>query len=63
MSKEENKVNRRDFLFTASYTIGAVGIGAVVWPLVHQMMRKHGKVPKTDSDGRALGFLPSGSRR
>ena len=28
MSKEENKVNRRDFLFTASYTIGAVGLGA-----------------------------------
>ena len=25
MSKEEKKVNRRDFLFTASYTIGAVG--------------------------------------
>jgi ubiquinol-cytochrome c reductase iron-sulfur subunit len=36
MSKEEKKVNRRDFLFTASYTIGAVGLGAVVWPLVHQ---------------------------
>ncbi len=28
MSKEEKKVNRRDFLFTASYTIGAVGVGA-----------------------------------
>ena len=37
MSKEEKKVNRRDFLFTASYTIGAVGLGAVVWRLVHQM--------------------------
>ena len=37
MSKEEKKVNRRDFLFTASYTVGAVGLGAVVWPLVHQM--------------------------
>ena len=37
MSKEENKVNRRDFLFTASYTIGAVGLGAVVWPLIDQM--------------------------
>ena len=37
MSKEEKKVNRRDFLFTASYTIGAVGLGAVIWPLVHQM--------------------------
>ena len=37
MSKEEKKVNRRDFLFTASYTVGAVGLGAVVWPLVDQM--------------------------
>ena len=37
MSKEEKNINRRDFLSTASYTIGAVGIGAVVWPLVHQM--------------------------
>ena len=37
MSKEEKKVNRRDFLFTASYTVGAVGLGAVVWPLIHQM--------------------------
>ena len=36
MSKEE-KVNRREFLFTASYTVGAVGVGAVVWPLIHQM--------------------------
>ena len=37
MSKEEKKVNRRDFLFTASYTIGAVGVGAVIWPMIHQM--------------------------
>ena len=37
MNKEEKKVNRRDFLFTASYTVGAVGLGAVVWPLVDQM--------------------------
>ena len=25
------------FLFTASYTVGAVGVGAVVWPLIDQM--------------------------
>ena len=37
MSKEEKKVNRRDFLFTASYTLGAVGIGAVLWPMIDQM--------------------------
>ena len=35
--KEEKNINRRDFLFTASYAVGAVGIGAVVWPLVDQM--------------------------
>ena len=34
-----NKVEpkRRNFLFTATYTIGAVGLGATVWPLVDQM--------------------------
>jgi ubiquinol-cytochrome c reductase iron-sulfur subunit len=37
MSKQEDKKNRRDFLFTASYTVGAVGLGATIWPLVHQM--------------------------
>ena len=34
---EEKKPKRRDFLFTASYALGAVGIGAAVWPLVDQM--------------------------
>ena len=34
---EEKKSNRRDFIFTASYALGAVGVGAVVWPLVDQM--------------------------
>ena len=33
----EKKVKRREFLFTASYAVGAVGVGAVVWPLVDQM--------------------------
>ena len=28
---------RRDFLYTASYTLGAVGIGAAAWPLIDQM--------------------------
>ena len=36
MSKEI-KPKRRDFLFTATYTIGAVGLGAAIWPLVDQM--------------------------
>ena len=34
---EEKKTNRRDFIFTASYALGAVGVGAAVWPLVDQM--------------------------
>ena len=29
----EKKPERREFLFTASYAVGAVGVGAVVWPL------------------------------
>ena len=33
----DKKPERREFLFTASYAVGAVGVGAVVWPLVHQM--------------------------
>ena len=28
---------RRNFLFTASYALGAVGVGASVWPLIDQM--------------------------
>ncbi len=34
---DEKKPERRDFLFTASYAIGAVGVGVTVWPLVDQM--------------------------
>ena len=33
----EKKTNRRDFLFTATYAVGAVGVGATVWPLIDQM--------------------------
>ena len=37
--KESNKEigERRDFLFTASYALGAVGVGVSVWPLIDQM--------------------------
>ena len=31
------KKERRDFLFTASYTVGAIGLGATVWPFIDQM--------------------------
>ena len=30
---KSGKKDRRDFLFTASYTLGAIGLGATVWPL------------------------------
>ncbi len=34
---EQKKTKRRDFIFTASYALGAVGVGATVWPLIDQM--------------------------
>ncbi len=37
---------RRDFLFTVTYTIGAVGVGAAIWPLIDQM--------NPDSSAKAL---------
>tara|TARA_B100000579_G_scaffold402225_1_gene385314 strand:+ start:799 stop:1314 length:516 start_codon:yes stop_codon:yes gene_type:complete len=37
MNNSGKKHNRRDFLFTATYTIGAVGIGATIWPFIDQM--------------------------
>ena len=33
----DKKPKRREFIFTASYAVGAVGVAAVVWPLVDQM--------------------------
>ena len=33
----EKKTKRRDFLFTATYAVGAVGAGAVIWPMIDQM--------------------------
>ena len=35
---DQKKPKRRDFLFTASYALGAIGVGAAVWPLVDQMI-------------------------
>jgi len=39
VDKEQKKETseRRDFLFTTSYALGAVGVGAAVWPLIDQM--------------------------
>ena len=36
MSKKVHS-KRRDFLFTTTYAVGAVGIAATIWPLVDQM--------------------------
>ena len=35
--QKRETTQRRDFLFTASYALGAVGVGAAVWPLIDQM--------------------------
>ena len=35
--KKKETSERRDFLFTASYALGAVGVGAAMWPLIDQM--------------------------
>ena len=37
IDKKKEKGPRRDFLYSVSYALGAVGIGSVVWPLVDQM--------------------------
>jgi ubiquinol-cytochrome c reductase iron-sulfur subunit len=34
---DQKKTKRRDFIFSASYALGAVGVGAAVWPLIDQM--------------------------
>ena len=34
---KSGKKNRREFLFTASYTVGAVGLGSTIWPFIDQM--------------------------
>ena len=34
---DTKKTNRRDFLFTATYTLGAIGVGATIWPFIDQM--------------------------
>jgi len=34
---DQKKTKRRDFIFTASYTLGVVGVGAAVLPLIDQM--------------------------
>ena len=37
MDNSGQKNNRRDFLFTATYAVGAVGLGATIWPFIDQM--------------------------
>ena len=33
LQMSEKKTNRRDFLFTATYAVGAVGVGATMYGL------------------------------
>ena len=34
---DKKKIERRDFLFTATAAAGVVGVGAAIWPVVDQM--------------------------
>ncbi len=34
---DQKKVNRRDFIYTATTVVGVVGAGAAAWPLIDQM--------------------------
>tara|TARA_B100001057_G_scaffold251972_1_gene252227 strand:- start:572 stop:1084 length:513 start_codon:yes stop_codon:yes gene_type:complete len=34
---DQKKVNRRDFIYTATTVVGVVGVGAAAWPLIDQM--------------------------
>ena len=34
---DQKKVNRREFIYTASTVVGVVGVGAAAWPLIDQM--------------------------
>ena len=34
---DQKKVNRREFIYTASTVVGVVGVGAAAWPLTDQM--------------------------
>ena len=34
---DQKKPKRREFLFTASYAVGAIGVGSAIWPLIDQM--------------------------
>jgi len=36
-SAEIDETTRRDFLFTTTAAVGAVGVAAAVWPFIHQM--------------------------
>ena len=34
---DQKKPKRREFLVTASYAVGAIGVGSAIWPLIDQM--------------------------
>ena len=34
---DQKKINRREFIYTASTVVGVVGVGAAAWPLIDQM--------------------------
>tara|TARA_Y100000590_G_C15280594_1_gene848620 strand:+ start:43 stop:555 length:513 start_codon:yes stop_codon:yes gene_type:complete len=58
---EENKAKRREFIFTASYALGAVGVGATVWPLIDQMNPDASVKALASTEVDVSGILPGQS--
>ena len=58
---EQNKAKRREFIFTASYALGAVGVGATVWPLIDQMNPDASVKALASTEVDISGMLPGQS--
>ena len=58
---EQNKAKRREFIFTASYAVGAVGVGATVWPLIDQMNPDASVKALASTEVDVSGILPGQS--
>ena len=58
---EQNKAKRREFIFTASYALGAVGVGATVWPLIDQMNPDASVKALASTEVDVSGILPGQS--
>ena len=58
MSKNKS---RRDFIVIASYSMGAVGAGAAIWPIINQMYPAADTIAMASAEGHmgAFGMGPA----